>query len=307
MKKFVALLLALVLALSVAACAPSSGTGTNNDANNGTNSGENSGTNQTPEVPDYNKDLVLDADDKGVCPVCGGDPVQWTPIKDGKCYGEVTEAGHRHFYVAEDNITTEDGLYIWARNHDIDICLHLNNKTINFRGRIQTGYGNDLNVMGNGTVNYLADCTTDEENNKALFCIETANLTIYGGTYKSSKGAPIVDTPRLGIPMITLKGNANISHASVTHGSMTIDEKVVIDKLVAGDAPHPDMFGQKGKVWVARTFIGEVKSFAFPGEITDNKVPSNYGAAMGAFTGKISTADGVELTGAAGSLKVKAS
>lgn len=307
MKKLIALLLVLVMALSIAACAPKNDTGSNTGNNAGSNTGNNTGNNQTPETPAApgpNDDLVLDENDMGICPVCGGDPVQWTPVFQN--IGELTEAGAKHYYLVADELSADNGAFLWARTRGIDVCLHLNNKNIDVHGFIRTGSDNDLNIMGKGSMNFLADATRYPVLKDALFYIETGNLTIYGGTFTSTAGKPVVGTPAEGNPQIKLTGNATFSLVSSTLGSLTIDEDVVIDELVVGDSTHPNKQGKNGKLWVAKTFAGEVKSFTFPGEITDNKVPADYGAAMGAFTGKITTADGVKLAGAAGSLVVAA-
>lgn len=307
MKKLIALLLVLVMALSVVACTPNSSSGDSNAGNN--NSGNNSGNNQTPETPAVpagpNDDLVLDENDMGICPVCGGDPVQWTPVFQN--IGELTEPGAKHYYLVADELSADNGPFLWARTKNIDVCLHLNNKNIDVHGFIRTGSDNDLNIMGKGSMNFLADATTYPTLKDALFYIETANLTIYGGTFKSTAGKPIVGTPGVGNPKIKLTGDATFSLVSCTLGALTIDEDVVIDKLEVGNSTHADKKGEMGKLWVAKTFTGEVKSFTFPGAIADNKVPMDYAAAMGTFTGKITTADGVALTGATGSLTVKAS
>ena len=302
MKKLIALLLVLVMALSVVACTPSSSSG---GTNTGNNSGNNSGENQTPElkVPSGpNDDLVLDANGMGYCGVCGGNPVEWEPLTGS--VGELKDVGHKHYYLAEDNIVSfsvdQYGYFLWARAN-ASVCLHLNNKTIDVHGALRSGNGNVLNVMGKGTMNFKATSTNDIAN-RSLFLMESATLTIYGGTYTCVEDTETIGTSEQGTPTISLKGDATFSNVSCTLGALTVDGDVKIDKLVVGPSTNPSKQGSAGKVWITKNFAGEVKSFSFPGAMVDNKVPATYAAAMGAFTGKITTADGVALAGSQGAL-----
>lgn len=308
MKKIIALLLVLVMALSIAACAPKNNTGSNTGNNSGTNQTPNTpntpNTPETPAEPDPNADLVLDENDMGVCNVCGGDPVKWIPItaSDYRVIGSnITESlGHRHFYLFED-VTTNKMRWVYAKAKDNNVCLHLNNKTLNVLGEIYVGFANAFNIMGNGTVNYTSEPHPDYAGvNCSMFYVETGEVTLYGGTYKSE--APIVATPNVGNPQIKITGTASVSSVKITLGSLTVDGEAKVDKVELGDSTNKDKQGEKGKLWVTKDFTGEIKSLVFPGAIANNKVPMDYAAAMGAFTGKVTTADGVALTGTAGAL-----
>ena len=311
MKKLIALLLVLVMALSVVACTSNSGT----DSNPGTNQTPNTPiTPDTPETPadaGPNADLVLDENNMGVCPLCKGEPVQWIPLTNSNSqFGFVTDnwqlqesLGHRHIYLAEDITSTRENVWMAVRAKYNDVCLHLNNKTLNAYGDIRLANSVTFNIIGKGNVTYTSVLNPYMPTcGLGMFVVEQATLNIYGGTYTSEM--PIVLTQKWGEPKIFIKGDASLSGAYVNLGTITVDEGAVIDKVEV--AANPEREGKLGKLWVAKTFTGEIKSFTFPGEIADNKVPVDYGAAIGAFTGKVTTADGVALAGSAGALTVAA-
>ena len=130
--------------------------------------------------------------------------------------------------------------------------------------------------------------------------METANLNIYGGTYTSE--VPVVLSQKWGTPTIKILGDARLSGVFVDLGTVTIDGNAIIDELEVNKCSYPERADEVGELLVATTFTGEIKSFKFPGEIADNKAPTDYAAATGAFTGKVTTADGIKLAGSAGAL-----
>jgi len=125
---------------------------------------------------------------EAVCPVCGGDPVEWKPYngeyyKDGNTTA-LTGSKHYHLYLAEDKTyETESFLYSWS-----NVCFNLNGydvtavegaktafigtTTMNlmdtYGGSVVTGYRNTYSVGAAINVN--------AGNGKAV-------CNVYGGTY----------------------------------------------------------------------------------------------------------------------------
>jgi len=132
-----------------------------------------------PVIPVYdNSDLTLDADNKAVCPYCGGEPVVWTALE------KITEATAleegAHYYLAAD-ITDNAAHYIVKKN-----CVHLNGHNITSTGRVfhvDNGSTNLLTVMGNGVVTGASTASGTANVAGATISVR-GNLNLIGGTYK---------------------------------------------------------------------------------------------------------------------------
>lgn len=110
-----------------------------------------------------------------VCPVCGGDPVEWTALT--KIQSNKSLAAGGHYYLSKDlsngsHYSISDGA----------ACVHLNGHNLTSAGRVfyaTTGKGT-FNLMGNGIV--MGGSATSSRPTLA-FGSATGVINLYGGTY----------------------------------------------------------------------------------------------------------------------------
>ena len=141
----------------------------------------------------YTCDLLLDAENKALCPACG-EIVRWTAFTDDTQATTFTDGGH--FYLTEDLFYEGTDTFLTTGNVDSVTCLHLNGNDIT----TTNGYtifisGGYLNMMGEGTVkgnpSNSARGTVIYANNKTA----TNGASLYSGIYTKynmSSSSPVI-------------------------------------------------------------------------------------------------------------------
>ena len=141
----------------------------------------------------YTCDLLLDTENKALCPACG-ETVIWTAFADNTQPHTFTEGGH--FYLTDDLVYEGTDTFLTTGALDTTTCLHLNGNDIT----TTNGYtifiaGGYLNVMGEGTVKGNPSNsdrgTVIYANNKTA----TNGVSLYSGTYtkcNASSSSPVI-------------------------------------------------------------------------------------------------------------------
>ncbi len=227
-------------------------------------------------LPDINDDLVLDADNKGMCLHCG-EEVTWTPIANGQSIGTVETTGASlHYYLTEDN--TSNGKFFTSTNADQTgsdtICLHLNGHDLNTKDGFVLQNGNTFNLMGNGTVTHTGS-------GKWMFEIWTCNVNIYGGKFVPSA------TTEAGIPSVLSMRSANAK----VNISKNATFECVVEVL-------------NGKLTVAEGWTGSLKLSVPEADITNNLINTARVEVKGDLVGTITMADGRAVTKEGNQLKI---
>lgn len=133
---------------------------------------------------------------QAVCPHCaakGDDELKtWTDVvsASGKRIG--SQSGKLHYYLSDNLDAHKNAQFLYITGGDTEICFHLNGKNLSYGGRMVVGTDSTFNVMGDGTLTFLASCTTNVAyNNAAIWGTGTTNL--YGGTWNIAEGktAPV--------------------------------------------------------------------------------------------------------------------
>ena len=128
------------------------------------------------------------------CPQCKAF-VTWTALSGDTNIGLVQTdadgAKHLHYFLSDDVNYTGNDVFVNVRRENNDyaavssVCLELNGKNLTTKGRLQSGWGCDLTIFGEGsTITYTGT--------EALFYAETSNVRLYGGTYNA--GSPVINT-----------------------------------------------------------------------------------------------------------------
>ena len=130
-----------------------------------------------------NSNLVFTDGNKAVCPVCGGDPVEWTVLPEISTAQNLAPA---HYYLDKDlNNTARYGL-----ENGSAVCVHLNGHNITSSSQVfwMGASRTLLNVMGNGNV--VGGHTAEDSTYGATinFSAATAKAALYGGNYGHSFG-----------------------------------------------------------------------------------------------------------------------
>lgn len=110
-----------------------------------------------------------------VCPVCGGDPVEWTALTKIQSNKALTAGGH--YYLTKD---ISNGSHYSISGGTA--CVHLNGHNLTSAGRVfyaSTSKGT-FNLMGNGLV---VGGNTESSRPTLGFGSTTAVINLYGGTY----------------------------------------------------------------------------------------------------------------------------
>ena len=110
-----------------------------------------------------------------VCPVCGGDPVEWTALTSIQSNKALTAGGH--YYLTKD--LSNGSHYLISGG---TACIHLNGHNVKSAGRVfyaSTSKGT-FNLMGNGIV---IGGNTESARPTLGFGSQTGVINLYGGTY----------------------------------------------------------------------------------------------------------------------------
>ena len=134
------------------------------------------------------------ADVEAVCPACGK-TVTWEamPVLSNATISLTSG----HYYFASDVTATAGNYSISNKNEDIEICIHLNGKTIEHTGTANNrvfalDYGEKLTVMGSGNViggrAAASDTTATQRCGSALEIVGNDTVVnLCGGTWSKSK------------------------------------------------------------------------------------------------------------------------
>jgi len=141
----------------------------------------------------YTSDLLLDADNKALCPVCR-QIVAWTAFTDDTQEYEFTEGGH--FYLTDDLTYSGTATFLTIGGANTTTCMHLNGHTITSTNAYAIFIGGGyLNMMGDGVVMGMTENaargTVIYSNNKTV----TNGASLFSGTYtkyNSPTNVPII-------------------------------------------------------------------------------------------------------------------
>ena len=123
----------------------------------------------------------VDGKKMAVCPVCGGDPVEWTALPVITAH---TTLNPGHYYLAED-ISVTKRYTVGASN---TACIHLNGHNITSTSQVfRLGSGNSvMNIMGNGNVKGGYNVADTTEGATFYLSSGSCQLNLYGGNYGHS-------------------------------------------------------------------------------------------------------------------------
>ena len=120
----------------------------------------------------------VDGKKMAVCPVCGGDPVEWRALPQ---ISAATSYTHSHYYLDKDL----DNKSRYSMPSGMTVCIHLNGHNITSTSQVfwQGGGNSLLNVMGNGIVKGSYTSAADNYGATMHFSSATAQASLYGGTF----------------------------------------------------------------------------------------------------------------------------
>ena len=246
-----------------------------------------------------NSVLRLTETERGYCAVCHK-MVKWNPIRNG---GVITsnlpgEDTNHHYYFADDNMTTEKSLLLGMSKNNT-LCLHLNGKTVTVSGGMEFAKGT-LNIMGDGNLDFLGN-TTSASSSTALINTDgwgERYLNIYGGTFTSSTGKPIVKANGRNFTtnMITkLYGNTNLNGLVILHQSqLHLQGSSKVNRIEASNT---------GCVRVYENWKGAATVDYFT-DLTGDYISQYSGRSFGNFIGGLMLPDGRRLVAESGKLRI---
>ena len=242
--------------------------------------------------------LELEENGNGYCPVCRRN-VQWKALGNKSCIGAVVQmpdADYHHYYFAEDHITAAEGLPFVQMNAENTVCLHLNGKTVNLLGSLEVSQGT-LNLIGDGTVDFQG---AGADNTALLKAVgnQEKKINIYGGTYTSSIGKQLLqgDGGNYTVnSIVKLLGNAELDGLVTLNQSQLYLQDSAKVKLIEGT--------NTASIRVDRNWKGSATVDYFT-EYPGPYVSQYNGRSTGAFAGKLMLADGRQLVGENGMLRI---
>jgi len=245
-------------------------------------------------------ELSLTEDGMGVCPICC-EYVQWTALGDGDHIGRLSVAGqHLHYYFAEDQITASDEDYFLHLQSGTKVCLHLNGKTVALPAGMRVNNGT-LNILGDGHVDFLGTAVISDSTNGALLYSPSAGtkaFNIFGGTYTSSTGMPL---------MIANGGNCTVDMLINLYGNTNLDGLVSLNQsqFYLRDSVKAKYIeaSNTGSIRVDENWQGSATVDYFT-QVTETYINEYNGRSTGNFTGGLMLSDGRRLTGESGKLRV---
>ena len=242
------------------------------------------------------KELELSADGMGYCPVCGK-VVKWSALIDGLAVGKlpVIEGYHEHYYFSQDNITTAAGDFFAQLETGNALCLHLNGKTVTVQSPIVVN-GGTLNIMGDGCMDFVGNPKVDTFITASGWSEKRIN--IYGGTYTSSAGKNILlaDGKNFTTNMITkLYGNTNLDgHVTMNQSQLHLNDSVKVKHIEGTNT---------ASIRVDRNWNGSATVNYFT-QLVNTYVSEYNGRSSGDFPGELMLADGRQLKGENGKLRI---
>lgn len=245
--------------------------------------------------------LSLAADGSGYCSVCD-ETVKWEAIRDGFCIGMLPKAVdmHHHYYLAEDITKIPNNMFFLQIESGNRVCLHLNGKTATIPGCMRLN-GGTLNILGDGLVDFTGTAVITGSTNNALLYAPTAvekAINLYGGTYTSSTGKPVMDTTggNYTVNMIVkLYGNTNLDGvATVNQTQFHLNDSASVKCIKASNT---------GSIRVDGNWQGSATVDYFT-DYLGTYVSAYNGRSSGSFAGKLMLADGRQLVGENGKLRI---
>ena len=245
--------------------------------------------------------LRLTEDGTGYCPVCRA-LVIWKGVHNGSCIGVLqaaTDAKH-HYYLADDNMTSAKDKLLVRIVKGNQVCLHLNDKSINVTGAIQIFDGGTLNILGDGHMKFLGNTVSPDANITLIDATSpgTKALNIYGGTYT---------VPDDKLVLRGNGGNFTVNMIAMLSGNTKLNGKVVLTQSQLHLKDNVSVQYIEGSntasIRVAENWRGGavVKYLA---DQVDTYVSEYNGRADGAFMGGLMLADGRRLIGENGKFRI---
>ena len=148
-------------------------------------------------------DKFVEGTTMAVCPVCGGDPVEWTALTRIQSSKALTAGGH--YYLSKD-IPNNGSHYTVSGG---TACVHLNGHNLISAGRAfyaSTSKGT-FNLMGNGIV---MGGNTENARPTLGFGSTTAVINLYGGTYGHVGGSKAATVQFESAGKLNMYGGATI-------------------------------------------------------------------------------------------------
>ena len=247
-------------------------------------------------VEENAKQLVLTEDGEGYCPVCGKN-VKWNAIVEGMLIGELPaiEGYHDHYYFAQDNISTAASDYFVQLENGNELCLHLNGKNVTFLSPINVS-GGALNILGDGHVDFVGNPKADAFINASGW-VENA-VNIYGGTFTSSAGKDILlaDGKIFTVNMITkLYGDTNLDgKVTMNQSQLHLHDSVKVKHIEGSNT---------ASIRVDKEWCGSATVDYFT-QLVNTYINEYNGRSNGDFPGKLMLADGRQLKGENGKLRI---
>ena len=233
-------------------------------------------------------ELLLNDRKEGYCEACNS-VVTWTPIQGETRIGYFENVAHQHYYLSGD-LDCPDSWSQVLGVCDTSFCLHLNGHNMTQGGRIYKGGTGTLSIMGDGNVTFTATTTVPGNNNIYILAgvySDGGDVKLLGGTYQVAGKAA-----ELGKPTIYSKAKMTMKNATINGLTKVEYQTCVVDDSTTFE----DMFVHKNaRLSVLKTWTGS-GAVAFEAPISGNLVPSGNGVTNGNFAGKLTMADGTELT-----------
>ena len=246
-----------------------------------------SGRNGRLVIVDANE-LRVNAKKQGYCQACD-EVVTWTPVQGDNRIGYFDSVAHQHYYLSGDLNCPDKWTQVLGVNQ-ADFCLHLNGHNMTHGGRIYKGGTGTLSIMGDGNVTFTATTTSPGTNDIYIhggIFADGGKVNLYGGTYQVAGKAA-----ELGKPTIYTKVNMTAKDA-VIHGQVRVEKQTfIVDGTTTFDNA---LICEDGRLSVLKSWMGSGVA-AFEAPITGNLIPASNGVTNGVFAGKLTMADGRELT-----------
>ena len=229
--------------------------------------------------------LDPDGDNMAVCPVCGGEEVQWTPVAAGSRIGTAKSG---HFYLLDDN-TDANNQFATTTAKTHTLCLHMNGKNLTVSGRIAVvGNGGTINIMGNGTVTGTGtfagtDAATYTKATIVVASGGTVNLYDDVTVTTTAVGKPVVNVQDLSRTNFNLYGNAKV--VAMENGVGINVEKGIVSLNGASCADNIRI-PEAGKLSVNGDWTGTAK-VSFAAALVEGVVPEANGESTGNFSGTL--------------------
>lgn len=226
------------------------------------------------------------------------DFVDWVPYFGNNTIvlQDSSDVYHFHIYLTEDvnyTGTITNGNFMHSFEN---ICLNLNGYDVsgvdangNTVGKRAMRVTQTLAIMGDGSI--TAGKTNSGDGAVAK---DMTEFYLYGG-------ANLATVASDSSPVITCKGNIYLNGGSITGFVSDKSAAATISLANGASADLIKMTNAASKLSVAAGWSGEAV-VQLPVDLVDGAVPAANGVALGAYTGKLTTSDGVRLFNVDGSL-----